>query len=66
MRFDIKRVNKHFNLNTIEIISIQSSKGYPIKVLVRGKLIGGKRFKRDWIWLNQDEHRHIKLRELDN
>ena len=35
-------MNKQFNLNTIQILSTQSSKSYPIKVLVRGKLIGGE------------------------
>ena len=56
---------RRFNLNTITILQTPNSNKYPIKVFVKGKLIGGKRFKRDWIWLNQDEHRHIKLRELE-
>jgi hypothetical protein len=55
---------KQFNLNTVTILQTENTGQYPIKALVKGKLIGGKRWKRTWIYLNKDEHRHIKLKEF--
>jgi len=55
---------KQFNLNTVTILQTENTVQYPIKALVKGKLIGGKRWKRTWIYLNKDEHRHIKLKEF--
>lgn len=64
MNLKSTRKDRPFDLNTIQILSNPSIQKFPIQVLVRGKLIGGKRFKREWIWLSNDEYRDIKLREL--
>lgn len=63
---------KEFNLNTIKILSEERTQfssmighhHYECKVI--GKVIGGKRWKRGVVYLNQGQIREIRLRELLN
>ena len=61
---------KQFNLNTVKILSEQKTQlakmvgyhHYECKII--GKYIGGKRWKRATIILNQSQIREIRLRDL--
>lgn len=54
---------KTFDIKTVTILSV-CDKNFPIKVLVKGKYVGGKRWKRGFIYLNKDEFREIQLNKL--
>ena len=53
-----------FNLNTVKILSIANQTNSSVYALVIGKVIGGNRLKRRWIYLSKEDYRDIKLREL--
>ena len=52
-----------FNLRTITIIR-KHNNSFPMKVDIKGKLIGGKRWKRATIYLNKDEFREVQLNQI--
>lgn len=54
-----------FDLKTVTILSTYGE-SFPMKVLVKGKYIGGKRWKRGFIYLDKDEFRDIQLRLVIN
>ena len=56
-----------FNLNTITIIKQITTTPRPDgihKYLIKGKLIGGKRWKRDYAYLSLEDIRHIKMNNI--
>lgn len=58
---------KVFNLNTVTILKRVNTIPLPggvNKYFVKGKLIGGKRWKRDYTLLSTDDIRHIKMKNL--
>lgn len=58
---------KSFNLNTITILKQTTTNPKPDgihKYLVKGKLIGGKRWKRDYAYLSLEDIRHIKMNNI--
>lgn len=58
---------KSFNLNTITILKQITTIPLPggiHKYLVKGKLIGGKRWKRDYAFLSVEDIRHLKIKNI--
>jgi hypothetical protein len=58
---------KVFNLNTVTILKQITTTQLPggiHKYLVKGKLIGGKRWKRDYALLSLEDIRHIKMNKI--
>ena len=58
-------MSKSFDLKTVTLLLvIMANKEFPVKALVKGKYIGGKRWKRRYISLTKEEYREVKLNNI--